>query len=171
MKLDIDGEITQVTSIETDFLAITVSAQDIPNGFEIVVGDVSKSCSLYEFHYDDFILILVAKDLVTSNCTATQQLGEGSIIMGDDLGNVYSLFIGDRPLCRLERVVGSNIGDSCVTAMARMGPDSCLVGNRDGSLSLVCREKAIRDAHRGVRISSVFEPTRIGHTSVGQKFA
>ena len=166
------AEFVHVASVDADFLCVSIATQEVSGGFRIVVGDISKSCSLFMFQYDDFSLYPVAKDLVTASTTATELLGD-AVLMGEELGNVYALRLIEPTLGRLERVEGVNVGQSSVTAIRRVGGNGCWVGTNDGSISLIQSTTADggdAGSRRGInvtgRLGDVIEPTRVQFPSV-----
>jgi hypothetical protein len=166
LRIDVNGLIGQVSSIETDFLAVSlsVSCQVPARHCEIVVGDVSKSCSVYRLENSE--LTLVAKDLVPASTMATEQLGD-EILLGDDLGNIYSMRVVEPSLRRLERIAGFNVNEKAITCMKRFDENNCWIGAQDGTLCLVSRTgKRIEGPVSGVRFGQVFEPRRISNPSV-----
>jgi hypothetical protein len=166
------NDLVHVCSIESDFLGISVAARQTETGLTILVGDVNRSCSLFNYDRDENTLVRTAKDLVPAGCLSVDFLGD-VMVMGDELGNVYGLKLVEPTLGRLERLEGCNIGRSAITRIRRIDDSSCWVGCRDGSISLLSLGQPATGRkltmNKSVLISDVYEPTRVSYPSVSHR--
>lgn len=162
-------------SIETDVIPLCISTwcTDISK-IEIAVGDSNKSVSLFSFIPEEGQqgLSRVARDLVPACALAVSLIDATSMLMGDDLGNVYYLRMEEPSFARLERLSGCNIAESPITCIKRAGNQACLVSTREGGICLISwgeGGKLIRPEstkRMKTMIGPVFEPHRISVPSV-----
>ena len=164
------GNIEHCCSTETNFLGLSLSVYQESEGLRIAVGDIHRSVSLFAFDPMEG-LSLKARDLVPACAMAVELLSPDSLMMGDELGNVYFLKMVEPSLARLERLQGCNIGESPISAIKRVSTDAiaCWVCSSDGSVSLI-GTKLEKESIRAKNIEPVFEPHRLARPSVSDTF-
>ena len=170
LKRSAHNDLVHVVSIESDFMGVSVASAETPTGFQILVGDINRSCSLFSFDKDENTLTRTARDVVPASCLSVEILGS-VFLMGDELGNVYALRLVEPSLGRLERIEGCNIGNSAVVSIRRVDDSSCWVGCRDGSVCLLTLGPGGRKiaSNKSVLVDDVFEPTRVSFPSVAHR--
>ena len=165
--------IEHCASIDHGSLGVCVSSYwCVTSGLiRIAVGDIQKSVSLLTYNPEEMSLSVTARDLVHAFTCSVELVSEDSLLLGDELGNVYYLRMVEPALGRLERLQGCNFGGSLISCIRRLDDGNCYISTFDGGVYIVSKGETMF-AHRSAEeyIEPVFEPHRLSNPSTRGTF-